>query len=77
MVQARSHYKNVFRKNRYDFTKTETQKLEKARYENAKNYWKLLNNLCPSNSPKKLTSHYFADYFRAINNHDSTFFSNR
>ena len=74
MVQARSDYKKVLRKSRYDFRKTETQKLEKARYENAKNYWKLLKNLCPSNSPKKLTSQHFADYFRAINNPDSTFF---
>ena len=74
MVQARSEYKKVLRKSRYDFRKTETQKLEKARYENAKNYWKLLKNLCPSNSPKKLTSQHFVDYFRAINNPDSTFF---
>ena len=74
MVQARSDYKKVLRKSRYDFRKTETQKLEKARYENAKNYWKLLKNLCPSNSPKKLTSQHFADYFRAINNPDSTLF---
>ena len=74
MVQARSDYKKVLRKSRYDFRKTETQKLEKARYENAENYWKLLKNLCPSNSPRKLTSQHFADYLRAINNLDSTFF---
>ena len=30
MVQARSDYKKVLRKSRYDFRKTETQKLEKA-----------------------------------------------
>ena len=77
MVQARSHYKKVLRKSKYDFRKTETQKLEKARYENAKNYWNLLKNLCPSNSPKKIISQHFAENFRAINNPDSTFFSSR
>ena len=30
-------------------------------------------HLCPSNSPKKLTSQHCADYFRAINNPDSIF----
>ena len=36
MVQAISDYKKALRKSRYDFRKTETKKLEKARYENAK-----------------------------------------
>ena len=74
MVQARSEYKKVLRKSRYAHRKLETQKLEKARYENAKDYWKLLKNLCSSNAPKTLTSQHFAEYFKAINNPDSTFF---
>ena len=74
MVQARAEYKKVLRKSRYAYRKLETQKLEKARYENAKNYWKLLKKLCSSNAPKNLTSQHFADYFKAINNPDSTFY---
>ena len=74
MVQARSEYKKVLRQSRYAYRKLETQKLEKARYENAKVYWKLLKKLCSSNAPKTLTSQHFADYFKAINNPDSTFF---
>ena len=66
MVQARAEYKKVLRKSRYAYRKLETQKLEKARYENAKNYWKLLKKLCSSNAPKNLTSQHFADYFKAI-----------
>ena len=74
MVRARSAYKRVLRLSRYEYRKHKTQKLEKARYENAKNYWKMLKNLCSSNSPKKLTSQHFADYFKVINNPDSKFF---
>ena len=54
MVRARSAYKRVLRLSRYEYRKHKNQKLEKARYENAKNYWKMLKNLCSSNSPKNL-----------------------
>ena len=74
MVKARSEYKKVLRHSRYEYRKLKTQKLEKARYKNAKNYWKLLKNLCGSNASKKLTSQHFVDYFKAINNPDSRFF---
>ncbi|MCG8044774.1 MAG: reverse transcriptase domain-containing protein, partial [Candidatus Thiodiazotropha endolucinida] len=74
MVQARAEYKRVLRQSRYEHRKSKTQKLEKARFENAKDYWKLLKNLCTNNSPKKLTSQHFAEYFKAINNPDSRFF---
>ena len=74
MVQARSEYKKVLRQSRYAYRKLEIQKLEKARYKNAKDYWKLLKKVCSSNAPKTLTSQHFANYFKAINNPDSTFF---
>ena len=74
MVGARSEYKRVLRKSRYDHRKSKTQQLEESRFENAKNYWKLLKKLCPSNSPKTLKSQHFANYFKAINNPDSRFF---
>ena len=74
MVQSRSEDKKVLRQSRYAYRKLETQKLEKAIYENAKDYWKLLKKLCSSNAPKTLTSQHFADYFKVINNPESTFF---
>lgn len=74
MVKARSEYKKVLRQCRYKYKREQTQILEKHRFDNAKNYWKLLKNLCPSNSSKKLTSKHFADYFRAINDPESRFF---
>ena len=77
MVQARSEYKKVLRKSRYAHRKLETQKLEKARYENAKDYWKLLKKSMFIKCTKTLTSQHFAEYFKAINNPDSTFFSSR
>ena len=77
MVQARSEYKKVLRHSRYEYRKLKPQKLEKARYENAKSYGKLLKKICGSNASKKLTSQHFVDYFKAINNPDSRFFSSR
>ena len=50
--------------------------MEKARYENAKNYWKLLkkkNKICGSNASKNLTSQHFVDYFKTINNPEGRF----
>lgn len=74
MVKARSEYKKVLRQRRYEYKRDQSQILEKHRFDNAKNYWKLLKNLCPSNSSKTLTSKHFADYFRAINDPETRFF---
>lgn len=74
MVRSRSEYKKTLRHSRYEYRKSRTQKLENARYNNAKEYWKLLKGLCPSNGPKKLSSQHFASYFKAINNPEGRFF---
>ena len=42
MIQARSDYKNILRKARYEYDKQKTMRLENARFKNAKLYWNLL-----------------------------------
>ena len=42
MVKSRSAYKQLIRRKRYQYDKKQTQKLENARFKNAKEYWKLL-----------------------------------
>ena len=74
MVNARSEYKKVLRRCRYEYRKSQTGKLVNYRSENAKNYWKLLKNLCPSSSSKKVNSQQFAKYFKAVNDPESRFF---
>lgn len=74
MVNARSEYKRVLRKCRYEYRKSQTEILEKSRFENAKDYWKLLKTMCPVSSSSKLKSHMFANYFKAINDPESRFF---
>ena len=74
MVHARSEYKKVLRRCRFEFRKAKTEKLVNYRSENAKNYWKLFKNLCPSSSSKSVTAQQFADYFKAINDPEDRFF---
>ena len=73
MVENRSAYKKLLRKKRYQYDKNQTQKLEEARFKNAKEYWKLLKGLCPRKSSNLNVSH-FENYFKAVNNPDSVFF---
>ena len=74
MVMARSEYKKVLRHCRYEHRRAQTEKLVNYKAENAKNYWKMLKNLCPSSSSKKVTSQQFVTYFKAINDPESRFF---
>ena len=73
MVKSRSAYKQLIRRKRYQYDKKHTQKLENARFKNAKEYWKLLKG---SSHNKRSSLHvtHFEEYFRAINNPDSHFF---
>ena len=43
MVQARLIYKNTLRRARFEYNCNQTYKQEMLKYENAKDYWKLLN----------------------------------
>ena len=66
-TKARSVYKIAMRKARYDYDKKKTERLENARFKNARLYWNLLKETAgvkPANIP--LTS--FEEYFKAINN---------
>ena len=45
MCKARSEYKHVIRKKRFESRKENTSKLLKARVSNAKDYWKLLKGV--------------------------------
>ena len=74
MVNARLEYKKVLRRCRYEYRKSQTEKLVNYQSEKAKNYWKLLKNLCPSSASKKVNSQQFANYFKAINGPKSSFF---
>ena len=65
MTKARSEYKIAMRKARYDYDKKKTERLENARFKNARLYWNLLKETAgvkPANIP--LTS--FEQYFKAI-----------
>ena len=74
MSKARSEYKTAIRKAKYSFDKKKTERLENARFKNARQYWNLLKKTAgikPSNIP--LTS--FEKYFKAINNPTEPFYS--
>ena len=74
MTQARTEYKGCIRKAKYAYDKLQTNKLETARLKNAKAYRKMLKGTCSPNKSKSLTSDKFADYFKAINDHNDRFF---
>lgn len=73
MVNARSNYKMSLRKARLRYDIAETNRLNKLRYKNARDYWKLLKSAsqtCKTNIPLST----FERYFRAINTPDSDFY---
>ena len=54
MVKARSEYKTLLRKCRYDYDKKNTNQLVDAKFKNAKEYWNMLKELShikPANIP--------------------------
>lgn len=73
MINARSRYKACLRKARYAYDKSETDRLNRLRYKNARDYWKLLKSA--SHSPKSnIPLSDFERYFKAINTPDSHFY---
>ena len=74
MVKARSDYKSMVRKKKFIFDTSETRKIEKIRFENAKAYWNLLKTKYFSQSSNVLDADTFAEYFKAINNPASQFY---
>ena len=76
MIKARSEYKSTLRKRKLSFDQAETEKLERLKFTNAKEYWKVLQTFNTSNaySSKTLQADIFAEYFKTINNPDSQFY---
>ena len=74
MIQARSDYKNVLRKARYEYDKQKTMRLENARFKNAKLYWNLLKESAGVKS-SNIPLSAFEQYFRAINNPENPFYT--
>ena len=68
--------KNVLEIKKYDYDKLQTHKLELARKNNAKLYWKMLKGSVVCNS-SSLASDDFVSYFKSVNDPDSVFFSTR
>ena len=73
MCKARSEYKHIIRKKRFESRKDNTSKLLKARVSNAKELWKLLIGVSVNSSPKTVSADTFAKFFKAINNPDSNY----
>lgn len=68
MINARKEYKNSVRNFNINFAKSKTDKLIKAKYKNAKLYWKLLKGAVSNNQPKHLSFNTFTQYFQSVNN---------
>ena len=74
MVKARSEYKKLILKCRYNYDKGQTNKFLSAKYTNAKLYWNMLkelSNVKPANIPLS----YFEQYFKSVNNPDDPFYA--
>ena len=66
-LETRSDYKCTMRNSKYRYDKQRTLKLEKARFQNAKEYWKMLKGLTGNSTVNSLSADMLADYFKAIN----------
>lgn len=73
-TQARSAYKIAVRNAKYEYAKQQTEKLNKAKRKNAKEYWKMLKNMGSSKRAVGLSANKFYDYFKAVNNPEDRFF---
>ena len=74
MINARSNFKKIIRKKRYNYDKSKTEKLISTKCENAKAYWRLLKQAANKNMKHSISSKQFADYFKAINDPGNRFF---
>lgn len=75
MTKSRSEYKSLLRSKRFQYDKKQTQKLNKMRGDNAKQYWRLLRDTCQSSKIKaQISLDTFTAYFKAINNPEGDFY---
>ena len=74
MVKARSEYKTILRKCRYEHDKNKTSRFINAKYINAKMYWNLLKESAGVRTTNVPLSS-FEQYFKAVNNPFDPFFA--
>ena len=74
MERARSSYKTVLRKSKYEYDKEKTNKFVKAKNKNAKQYWNMLKELAYV-KPANIALSVSEKYFRAVNNPSDPFYT--
>lgn len=74
MVKARSEYKSVLRKSKYEYDREKTNKFVSSKNKNAKQYWNMLKELAHV-KPANIALSSFEEYFKAINNPADPFFA--
>lgn len=73
MVKARSDYKQLIRKCRFNYDREKTNTFVNAKFKNAKLYWNMLKELANVKPSVPLSS--FEQYFRAVNNPSDPFYT--
>ena len=74
LAKARSEYKSLIRKCRFEYDKEKTAHFVNAKYKNARLYWNLLKDSAGVRSPSIPLS-TFEQYFRAVNNPADHFYT--
>ena len=74
LVKARSEYKAILRKCRYEYDCERTSRFVNARYKDARLYWNLLKESAGIKSTSVPLSS-FEQYFRAVNNPENRFYN--
>ncbi|MCG8034648.1 MAG: endonuclease/exonuclease/phosphatase family protein, partial [Candidatus Thiodiazotropha taylori] len=73
MVRARSEYKTVLRRCKYEYDKEKTNKFITSKNKNAKLYWNMLKELAHV-KPANIALSSFEEYFKAVNNPADPFY---
>ncbi|MCG8046921.1 MAG: reverse transcriptase family protein [Candidatus Thiodiazotropha taylori] len=71
---ARSNFKSLTRKKRFNFEKEKTAKLIVSKNKNVKEYWKLLKQAANIRSVNPIGADKFSEYFQAINDPNDRFY---
>ena len=74
MVTARSEYKSLISRCRYNIDGEKTDKFILSKNKNAKQYWNMLKKLARI-KPANIALTSFEDYFKAVNNPNDPFFT--
>ena len=74
LVEARTNFKRIIRRKRFEYDKSKTDKLVVSQHKNVKEYWRMLKQTAHVENKSSVTSEKFAEYFQAINNPNDTFY---